>query len=75
MKVMVTGKAGYIGSTNCSALLDTGHTPIILDSRVGACELFTEARFFTTVILQTFAWYRRFFQANLKLKMLFIVQH
>lgn len=34
MKVLVTGGAGYIGSTICSALKDKGHTPIILDSLV-----------------------------------------
>jgi UDP-glucose 4-epimerase len=34
MKVLVTGGAGYIGSTTCSALYDAGHTPIILDSLV-----------------------------------------
>jgi UDP-glucose 4-epimerase len=31
MKVLVTGGAGYIGSTVVSALLDAGHEPIILD--------------------------------------------
>ncbi|MBM7520317.1 UDP-glucose 4-epimerase GalE [Nocardioides nitrophenolicus] len=31
MKVLVTGGAGYIGSTVVSALLDAGHRPIILD--------------------------------------------
>jgi UDP-glucose 4-epimerase len=34
MDVLVTGGAGYIGSTICSALEDAGHTPIILDSLV-----------------------------------------
>ena len=34
MKVLVTGGAGYIGSTICSALKDKGHTPIILDSLI-----------------------------------------
>ena len=34
MKVLVTGGAGYIGSTISSALLDNGHTPVILDSFV-----------------------------------------
>ncbi|WP_105617436.1 UDP-glucose 4-epimerase GalE [Vallitalea okinawensis] len=34
MKVLITGGAGYIGSTVCSALKDRGHTPIILDSLV-----------------------------------------
>ncbi len=34
MDVLVTGGAGYIGSTICSALADRGDTPIILDSLV-----------------------------------------
>ncbi|MFN2303228.1 MAG: NAD-dependent epimerase/dehydratase family protein, partial [Anaerolineales bacterium] len=34
MKVLITGGAGYIGSTICSALKDNGHTPIILDSLI-----------------------------------------
>lgn len=32
MKILVTGGAGYIGSTVVSALADAGHFPIILDS-------------------------------------------
>lgn len=46
MKVLVTGGAGYIGSTICSALEDHGHTPIILDSLVTGCELFTHGHIF-----------------------------
>jgi UDP-glucose 4-epimerase len=46
MKVLVTGGAGYIGSTVCSALLDKGHTPIILDSLVTGREEFTKNRIF-----------------------------
>ena len=34
MKVLVTGGAGYIGSTISSALEEHGHTPIILDSLI-----------------------------------------
>ncbi|MDP6513302.1 MAG: UDP-glucose 4-epimerase GalE [SAR202 cluster bacterium] len=34
MKILVTGGAGYIGSTVCSALEDHGHFPIVLDSFV-----------------------------------------
>ena len=46
MKVLVTGGAGYIGATICSALIDAGHTPVILDSMVsGRCE-FTKDRIF-----------------------------
>lgn len=46
MKVLVTGGAGYIGSTVCSALLDRGHQPIILDSLVTGRVEFTRDRIF-----------------------------
>jgi len=46
MKVLVTGGAGYIGSTICSALEDAGHTPVILDSLVTGREEFTRGRIF-----------------------------
>ncbi len=46
MKILVTGGAGYIGSTTCSALLDAGHTPVILDSLVNGRRAFTEGRNF-----------------------------
>ena len=34
MKVLVTGGAGYIGSTTAAALEEAGHVPVILDSLV-----------------------------------------
>lgn len=46
MEVLVTGGAGYIGSTVCSALIDNGHTPIILDSLVTGRIEFTKGRIF-----------------------------
>jgi UDP-glucose 4-epimerase len=46
MKVIVTGGAGYIGSTICSSLLDAGHTPIIWDSLVTGNAAFTKDRIF-----------------------------
>ncbi len=46
MKVLVTGGAGYIGSTICSALKDTGHTPIILDSLITGRIEFTKGHIF-----------------------------
>ncbi|MCM8709422.1 UDP-glucose 4-epimerase GalE [Clostridium sp. SYSU_GA19001] len=46
MKVLVTGGAGYIGSTVCSALIDKGHTPVILDSLVTGRKEFTKDRIF-----------------------------
>lgn len=46
MKVLVTGGAGYIGSTVCSALLDAGHQPVILDSLVTGEPAFVQGRVF-----------------------------
>ena len=46
MKILVTGGAGYIGSTICSALEDFGHTPIILDSLITGRVEFTRNRIF-----------------------------
>jgi UDP-glucose 4-epimerase len=46
MKILVTGGAGYIGSTICSALEDAGHTPVILDSLVTGRVEFTKGRIF-----------------------------
>ena len=46
MKILVTGGAGYIGSTICSALLDSGHTPVILDSLITGRIEFTANRIF-----------------------------
>ena len=46
MKFLITGGAGYIGSTICSALEDGGHTPVILDSLVTGRKEFTKGRIF-----------------------------
>lgn len=46
MKVLVTGGAGYIGSTTCSALIDAGHIPVILDSLESGREEFVKDRIF-----------------------------
>jgi UDP-glucose 4-epimerase len=46
MKILITGGAGYIGSTIASALEDKGHTPVILDSLVTGREEFTRGRVF-----------------------------
>lgn len=34
MKVLITGGAGYIGSTIATALIEAGHAPVLLDSLV-----------------------------------------
>ncbi|WBB79422.1 UDP-glucose 4-epimerase GalE [Micromonospora sp. WMMD882] len=46
MKVLVTGGAGFIGSTVGSALLDRGHVPVILDDLSTGRESFTAGRAF-----------------------------
>jgi UDP-glucose 4-epimerase len=46
MKYLITGGAGFIGSTIASALIDAGHTPIILDSLVTGRVEFTRGRIF-----------------------------
>jgi UDP-glucose 4-epimerase len=46
MKFLITGGAGYIGSTICSALEDAGHTPVILDSLITGRVEFTRGRIF-----------------------------
>ena len=46
MKILITGGAGYIGSTIASALEDSGHTPVILDSLVTGRLEFTRGRAF-----------------------------
>jgi UDP-glucose 4-epimerase len=46
MKVLVTGGAGYIGSTVASACLDAGITPVVLDNLATGCRRFVDARIF-----------------------------
>jgi len=46
MKFLITGGAGYIGSTIASALEDAGHTPVILDSLITGRKEFTRGRIF-----------------------------
>ncbi|MFC4111763.1 UDP-glucose 4-epimerase GalE [Nonomuraea zeae] len=46
MRVLITGGAGYIGSTVASACLDAGITPVILDSLVTGRKEFAEGRAF-----------------------------
>ncbi|SDH86688.1 UDP-glucose 4-epimerase GalE [Nonomuraea jiangxiensis] len=46
MRVLITGGAGYIGSTVASACLDAGIEPVILDSLVTGRREFAEGRTF-----------------------------
>jgi len=46
MKVLVTGGAGYIGSTTAKALEQAGHTPVILDSLLSGPRVFVKDRLF-----------------------------
>src|SRR5680860_1031755 len=46
MKVLVTGGAGYIGSTTAKALEESGHTPVILDSLLSGPRVFVKDRIF-----------------------------
>ncbi len=46
MKVLVTGGAGYIGSTTAKALECAGHTPVILDSLLTGPRAFVRDRIF-----------------------------
>ncbi len=46
MKILVTGGAGYIGSTTAKALEDAGHVPVILDSLLTGPLTFVRDRIF-----------------------------
>jgi len=46
MKVLISGGAGFIGSTIASALLDRGDEPIVLDNLATGQRAFTEGRLF-----------------------------
>jgi UDP-glucose 4-epimerase len=46
MKILVTGGAGYIGSTTAKALEEAGHTPVILDSLLTGPHAFVRDRIF-----------------------------
>jgi UDP-glucose 4-epimerase len=46
MKVLVTGGAGYLGSTTAKALEEAGHTPVILDSLLSGPRVFVRDRVF-----------------------------
>jgi len=46
MKILITGGAGYIGSTVASALIDAGHQAVLIDNLVNGRREFTKDRFF-----------------------------
>jgi UDP-glucose 4-epimerase len=46
VKILVTGGAGYIGSTTAKALEGAGHTPVILDNLVSGPRAFVRDRIF-----------------------------
>ena len=46
MKVLVTGGAGYIGSTTAKALEEAGHVPVVLDSLLTGPRAFVKDRIF-----------------------------
>ena len=46
MKVLLTGGAGYIGSTTAKALEEAGHTPVVLDSLLTGPRAFVGDRIF-----------------------------
>ena len=46
MKILVTGGAGYIGSTTAKALEIAGHVPVILDSLLTGPQVFVRDRIF-----------------------------
>ncbi len=64
MKVLVTGGAGYIGSTIANALLDHGHTPVLLDSLVTGPKAFTEGKIFYQGDIADRALLERIFQEH-----------
>jgi UDP-glucose 4-epimerase len=64
MKVLVTGGAGYIGSTVCSALIDKGHTAVILDSLVTGRGEFTKDRIFYNGDIADFALLKEIFSTH-----------
>jgi UDP-glucose 4-epimerase len=68
MKILITGGAGYIGSTVASALEDSGHTPIILDSLVTGRVEFTRNRIFYKADIADHAMLERIFKEHPDIK-------
>ena len=64
MKVLVTGGAGYIGSTTAKALEEAGHTPVILDSLLTGPLAFVRDRIFYEGDIADRALLRRVFDEH-----------
>ena len=64
MKVLVTGGAGYIGSTTAKALEEAGHTPVILDSLLTGPHVFVKDRIFYEGDIADRALLRRVFEEH-----------
>ena len=64
MKVLVTGGAGYIGSTTCKALEEAGHTPVVLDSLLTGPRAFVKDRIFYEGDIADRALVRRVFDEH-----------
>jgi UDP-glucose 4-epimerase len=64
MDVLITGGAGFIGSTVASALLDRGHRPVVLDNLVTGRREFTSGRAFYEADIADAAAVRRVFEEN-----------
>lgn len=64
MKVLVTGGAGYIGSTTAKALEEAGHTPVILDSLLTGPLVFVKDRIFYEGDIADRALIRRVFDEH-----------
>lgn len=64
MKVLVTGGAGYIGSTTAKALEEAGHTPVILDSLLTGPLVFVRDRIFYEGDIADRALVRRVFDEH-----------
>ena len=64
MKILITGGAGYIGSTIASALEDAGHTPVILDSLITGRKEFIRDRIFYHADIADRAMVRKLFSEH-----------
>ncbi|MGW6128857.1 UDP-glucose 4-epimerase GalE [Cellulomonas sp. NPDC055163] len=64
MDILVTGGAGFIGSTIASAALDAGHRPIVLDNLVTGRREFTAGRTFYEGDIADRALVHRIFDEN-----------